>query len=251
MREAESQSPSLLRSLKVSFNHILCANSEINASAPPKSLESYEFFLRALQIHAVCHCRNLRRGPIMNGAVSIGGVSDLNTDQGDLPMAFTDAQLSQNRPASVRDIALPRRERYHPSPADWRDETLYFLLPDRFSDGKEQTRPLLDRGNLTAARPALPDGRAWQWNRWAESGADRWQGWTLRGIRSKLGYLKGLGVTAIWIGPVFKQRGHLNSYHGYGIQDFLEVDPHFGDRRDLVELVADAHAAGLRIILDV
>jgi glycosidase len=151
----------------------------------------------------------------------------------------------------VRDIDLPRRERYHPSPADWRDETLYFLLPDRFSDGQEPSRPLLDRNNRPAARPASPNGEPWRWDRWAESGAARWQGGTIEGIRSKLGYLKQLGVTAIWVGPVFKQRGHLDSYHGYGIQDFLDVDPHFGDRRDLVELVAEAHAAGMRIILDI
>jgi glycosidase len=166
-------------------------------------------------------------------------------------MSFADSQLSQNRPDSVRNIDLPRRERYHPSPADWRDETLYFLLPDRFSDGQEQSRPLLDRHNLTCARPAPPDGGSWRWDHWAKSGVERWQGGTLRGLRSKLSYLKNLGVTAIWIGPVFKQRGHLDTYHGYGIQDFLDVDPHFGDRRDLVELVADAHAAGLRVILDV
>jgi glycosidase len=166
-------------------------------------------------------------------------------------MAFTDSQLSQNRPTKVRDIDLPRRQQYHPSPADWRDETLYFLLPDRFSDGLEDTRPLLDRSNLAAARPALPNGEAWRWDRWAQSGAERWQGGTLRGVRSKLGYLKKLGVTAIWIGPVFKQRGHLDSYHGYAIQDFLDVDPRFGDRRDLVELVAAAHQEGLRVILDV
>jgi glycosidase len=166
-------------------------------------------------------------------------------------MTFTNTQLGQNRPSKVRDITLPRRERYHPSPADWRDEILYFLLPDRFSDGQEQTRPLLDRSNLIAARPALPDGEAWRWDRWAQSGADRWQGGTLRGVCSKLGYLKGLGMTAIWVGPVLKQRGHLDSYHGYAIQDFLDVDPRFGDRRDLVELVAEAHQEGLRIILDV
>jgi glycosidase len=151
----------------------------------------------------------------------------------------------------VRGISLPRRARYHPSPADWRDETLYFLLPDRFSDGNEHMRSLLNRRNLAAARPALPNGEAWRWDRWAQSGAERWQGGTLRGIRSKLGYLKKLGVTAIWVGPVFKQRGHLDTYHGYGIQDFLDVDPHFGDRRDLVELVAAAHTEGLRIILDI
>jgi glycosidase len=166
-------------------------------------------------------------------------------------MSFIDSQLGQNRPASVRGIELPRRERYHPSPADWRDETLYFLLPDRFSDEQERSQLLLDRCDVDAARPATPGGEAWRWDRWAQSGAERWQGGTLRGIRSRLGYLKNLGVTAIWIGPVFKQRGHLDTYHGYGIQDFLDVDPHFGDRRDLVKLVADAHAAGLRIILDV
>ena len=98
-------------------------------------------------------------------------------------MSFIDIQLSQNRPASVRGIDLPRRELYHPSPADWRDETLYFLLPDRFSDGQEQSRPLLDRNNLAAARPAPPDGESWRWDLWAQSGAERWQGGTLRGVR--------------------------------------------------------------------
>src|SRR5262245_61426504 len=87
-------------------------------------------------------------------------------------VGFTDIQLSQNRPSRVRDIALPRRERYFPSPADWRDETLYFLLPDRFSDGKEQTRPLLDRSDLAAARNSNANGGAWRWDQWAESGAE-------------------------------------------------------------------------------
>src|SRR5205085_10256070 len=49
----------------------------------------------------------------------------------------------------------------------------------------------------------------------------------------------------------FKQRGHEESYHGYGIQDFLDVDPRFGNRRDLVEMVAEAHRQGLRVILDI
>ena len=166
-------------------------------------------------------------------------------------MAFAENMLGRNRPDSVRSVALPRRQSYFPSPGDWRDEVLYFLLPDRFSDGQEETRPLLDRQNLNAARPDLPNGEAWRWDRWAQSGADRWQGGTLRGIQSKLGYLSDLGVTTLWIGPIFKQRSHLNTYHGYGIQDFLEVDPRFGDRRALVELVAAAHAQDLRIILDI
>ena len=161
-------------------------------------------------------------------------------------MAFRDDVLGQPRPASLAGLALPRRAPCFPSPADWRDEVLYFLLPDRFSDGGEASRPRLDRANLPAARPA-----SFRFDRWAQGGGERWQGGTLRGIASKLDYVKGLGATCLWIGPVFKQRGHLDTYHGYAIQDFLDVDPHFGTRRDLVELVDAAHALGLRVILDV
>ncbi|MCW5853415.1 MAG: alpha-amylase [Anaerolineae bacterium] len=166
-------------------------------------------------------------------------------------MSFADTMLGQPRPDRLADFNLPRRERYFPSPADWRDETLYFLLPDRFSDGQEDTRPLLDPADRQAARPALPNGETWRWDRWAESGKSRWQGGTLQGVQSKLGYLKDLGVRTLWVGPVFKQRGHADSYHGYGIQDFLEVDPHLGNRQDLVNLVTAAHGQGLRIILDI
>jgi glycosidase len=167
-------------------------------------------------------------------------------------MEFAENVVAHKRPESIRrGVALPRRQSYHPSPVDWRDEALYFLLVDRFSDAEEQARPLLDRRNLAAARSKLPNEASWRWDRWAESGANRWQGGTLRGITSKLGYLKGLGVTTLWLSPVFKQRDHLDSYHGYGVQDFLDVDPRFGDRHDLVELVAQAHQQGLRIILDI
>ncbi|MBI1760366.1 MAG: alpha-amylase [Acidobacteria bacterium] len=161
-------------------------------------------------------------------------------------MSFSADQLQIKRPASIREVELPRRQQFHPSPTDWRNEVLYFLLPDRFSDGQEAGRPLLDRNNIQAARPAN-----FRWDHWAQSGGERWQGGTIAGITSKLGYLQKLGVTALWVGPVFKQRGHLDTYHGYGIQDFLEVDPHFGTRQDLVELVAAAHQRGMRIILDV
>jgi glycosidase len=167
-------------------------------------------------------------------------------------MTFASNILGHERPESIRrNVALPRRQDYYSSPVDWRDEVLYFLLVDRFSDGREDTRPLLDRQHLAAARPPSPDGEPWRWDRWAESGAHRWQGGTLQGVTSKLDYLKKLGVTALWLSPVFKQRGHLDTYHGYGIQDFLEVEPRFGDRQDLVDLVAAAHAAGIRVILDI
>lgn len=155
------------------------------------------------------------------------------------------------RPDAVHEVDLPRREAYYPSPPDWRNEILYFLLVDRFSNGQEADRPLLDRDDLPAARPGLPSGEPWRWDRWAQSGADRWQGGTLQGTRSKLPYLKNLGVTTLWLSPVLKQRQHLDTYHGYGVQDFLDVDPRLGDRDDLVALVEAAHDEGMRVILDI
>ncbi len=154
--------------------------------------------------------------------------------------------LDKPRPDSIRNVFLPRRQNYFPSPSDWRDEVLYFLLVDRFSDGEEASRPLLNRQDPAATRP-----KSWQWISWAHSGAHRWQGGNLVGVKSKLSYLKTLGITTIWLSPVFKQRGHLGTYHGYGIQDFLEIDPRFGTRQDLVDLVSAAHDEGLRIVLDI
>ncbi len=162
-------------------------------------------------------------------------------------MSFASNTLQRARPDSIRgDVSLPRRQQYYASPVDWRDEILYFLLVDRFSDGQEQTRPLLDRQNLGSARSP-----SWRWDQWADSGANRWQGGTLQGVKSKLDYLKRLGVTTLWLSPVFKQRGHLDTFHGYGVQDLVDVDPHFGARRDLVDLVNAAHRQGMRIILDI
>ncbi len=156
------------------------------------------------------------------------------------------ALVQAARPSAVRDVTLPRRASYFPSPADWRDEVIYFLLPDRFSDGLESTRDPVDRNNPHNNRPP-----GFRWDKWAEGGGGRYQGGTLNGIESQLNYLKALGVTTLWVGPVFKQRTHWDSYHGYAIQDFLEVDPRLGTRQDLRQLVAAAHQKGIRVLLDI
>lgn len=146
-------------------------------------------------------------------------------------------------PTTLADVELTPRGPVHPSPLDWRDQSVYFLLPDRFSDGQEAGRPLYDPHNPTAHR--IRDRRAWM------QGGKSWQGGTLNGIASKLDYLRDLGVTTLWIGPVWKQRRDLDTYHGYGIQNFLEVDPRFGTREDLRALVDAAHLRGMYVLLDI
>lgn len=164
--------------------------------------------------------------------------------------------LDSRPPRSLSEalVKWPQRDKYTSSPCDWRDQIFYFLLPDRFSNGQEQPDRLLKYDLSTDAGIAhirSLRGAGWCWNEWQKSGADRFQGGTLKGIQSKLPYLADLGVTTLWVAPLFRQRVEENTYHGYGIQDFLDIDKRFGSRRDLIEMVNAAHAAGLRIILDI
>ncbi|HMX30189.1 MAG TPA: alpha-amylase family glycosyl hydrolase, partial [Blastocatellia bacterium] len=160
----------------------------------------------------------------------------------------------------LRDLNLSEltNRKFFPSPAHWEDQALYFLLVDRFSDNKETDYLDVDgNGVISGTTPrftpadagnaVLNDADAGQWR---EAGA-RWNGGNLQGVRSKLGYLRRLGVTALWISPVFKQVRYQESYHGYGIQNFLEVDDNFGSKEDLRDLVAAAHEQGIYVILDI
>jgi len=148
---------------------------------------------------------------------------------------------------------------FHPSPLAWEDQMLYFLLPDRFSDGKERgyqdivgnavtsgTTPLFNRNkDFENAIQTATDAQKWR------DAAGVWVGGTLQGLTSKLGYLRRMGVTALWVGPIFKQVAFQATYHGYGVQNFLDVDPHFGTREDLKTLVKTAHDNGIYVILDI
>src|SRR5262244_534737 len=96
------------------------------------------------------------------------------------------------------DFASLRRRTFTPSPAAWEDQVLYFLLIDRFSDGNEKgghrdndDRPV-DTGVTPLYRPENP-GRV-DYDAWLRAGGG-WQGGTIKGLRSKLGYLRRLGVT--------------------------------------------------------
>jgi glycosidase len=163
----------------------------------------------------------------------------------------TRASVEATSPSELSSASLVPRGAVHPSPLSWRDQVLYFVLPDRFSDGHESLRPRFDRAQPAQFRAA--GRRAWM-------GAGlRFQGGTLKGIASKLGYLRDLGVSALWVGPVFRQRADLQTYrgtvletyHGYGIQNFLDVDPRFGTCQDLRDLVDAAHAHRMYVVLDV
>ncbi|MEU7841856.1 pullulanase-type alpha-1,6-glucosidase [Micromonospora sp. NPDC049114] len=126
-----------------------------------------------------------------------------------------------------------------------RAEQFYFVLPDRFANGDRRN----DSGGLTGGR--------------LRTGLDPtdkgfYHGGDLKGVIDKLAYIQGLGTTAIWLAPIFKNRPVQGKgddvsagYHGYWITDFTQVDPHFGTNAQLKELVSLAHRRGIKVYLDV
>ena len=166
--------------------------------------------------------------------------------------------MAEKSLAEIDFSSLLAGKHFFPSPTAWEDQVLYFLLVDRFSDGKEKgyrdlngnvistgTTPLFQPADALNAVQTEADAA-----RWRDAGG-RYVGGTLVGVTSKLGYLRRMGVTAIWLSPIFKQVAFQQTYHGYGIQDYLQVNPRFGTADDLKQLVDTAHAQGMRVILDI
>jgi glycosidase len=161
---------------------------------------------------------------------------------------------------SVKEIEFSKLcdRKFWPSPSAWEDQVFYFLMLDRFSDGNEKgfrdnNGVLVNKGKTPAFKPP-DDGNAVRTEddakKWREAGS-KWVGGNLKGLTSKIGYLRRMGISAIWISPIFKQVAFCPTYHGYGIQNYLDVDPNFGVREDLKKLVETAHSHGIYVILDI
>jgi len=120
-------------------------------------------------------------------------------------------------------------------------QVIYFVLTDRFANGSTAN----DTGGIAGG----PEASGFDPTR-----ISRYHGGDLIGLTSKLDYIKRLGATAIWITPPFTNKpmqGASAGYHGYWILDFTRIDPHLGTSAEFREFVAQAHARGLRVYLDI
>ena len=117
---------------------------------------------------------------------------------------------------------------------EWREEFIYFLLVDRFHD--DHTRISVET-QIRHSGFGQPDQ------------LQKICGGTLNGIINHLDYIHDLGCTALWLSPVFQNNPE--SYHGYSIENYLEVDKRFGTKEELEELVDKAHALDMRVFLDI
>jgi neopullulanase len=124
------------------------------------------------------------------------------------------------------------------------DDVVYLLMPDRFANADTTN----DR---TAKSPSILDRAKGRY----------YHGGDLAGVRQRLPYLKQLGITAIWLNPIFDNNDGTDTlevydgqpttgYHGYGATDLYAVDEHLGTMEDFRALVDEAHRAGIKVILD-
>ena len=153
----------------------------------------------------------------------------------------------------VDDAALVREPVRHP----FEDEVLYFAIPDRFFDGNganncgDYAGPCVagDSEENVLTHGYLPSDKGY------------YHGGDLAGLRRRLPYLDDLGITAIWVGPIYANKpvqsdttnlyGHSSGYHGYWIEDFLRVDPHLGTNEEFAGLVRAAHRRDIKVFMDI
>jgi neopullulanase len=123
-----------------------------------------------------------------------------------------------------------------------RDDVVYLIMPDRFADGDPANdQPLNDR-------PAGSNGGGSEVAKYDRSNPMAYHGGDLRGVREHLGYLHDLGVTTLWLTPVWKNTD--SDYHGYHVVDFYALDDHMGSMAEYQALVADAHRLGMKVLID-
>ena len=126
-------------------------------------------------------------------------------------------------------------------PFTWEGANVYFLLTDRFKNGDQSNDITFKRTEKAATLRGFEGG-------------------DLRGIIQKIddNYFSDLGINAIWMTPLVEQihgatnegTGNTYAFHGYWAKDWTELDPNFGTKADLKELVEKAHAKGIRVVLD-
>ena len=128
------------------------------------------------------------------------------------------------------------------TPFFWEGANIYFLLTDRFKNGNPDNDVNFSRTDSTAVLRGFEGG-------------------DIAGITQKVkeDYFTNLGVNAIWLSPIVEQihgvnkdeMGNTYAYHGYWTKDWTAIEPNFGSKQDLHDLVKTAHSKGIRILLDV
>ncbi|GAP62309.1 hypothetical protein ARMA_0732 [Ardenticatena maritima] len=140
---------------------------------------------------------------------------------------------------------------------DWvKNAVIYQIFPDRFRDGDPTNNPPAGRFFYDEPDGTIVRSGGADWNtpicdpRDANECPGKWSqnfyGGDLEGIRQKLDYLQSLGITAIYLNPIFESP----SNHKYDTTDYSQISQDFGDLQTFISLTQEAHARGIKVILD-
>ncbi len=143
-------------------------------------------------------------------------------------------------PLAIAAGAAPRLSLARPAQPG-SGQVFYFVLTDRFANGQTDN----DRGGMAGGRND---------HGFDPTAISHFHGGDFAGLTQRLDYLKGLGTTAIWVTPPFRNKAVQSGtagYHGYWILDFLQIDPHLGTNEEFGEFVRQAHARGIKVFMDV
>lgn len=113
-------------------------------------------------------------------------------------------------------------------------DRMYLLMPDRFANGNPENDRIKGMNEKRNSRDSA----------FGRHGGD------LAGITGQLDYLKGLGVSALWLNPVYENNEALESYHGYAITNHYKVDPRLGGEEDYIRLKVECELRGIKLIKD-
>lgn len=158
-----------------------------------------------------------------------------NAQPGTMTLQFKTQKKKYKIPYQLKQREMSGEKRMGFTNAD----VLYMLMPDRFAQGANHSKQIKGMRQYVEDRsqPSLRHGG------------------DLNGIREHLDYFKELGVTALWFTPVLENdspdnENGFSTYHGYATTDYYRVDPRFGSNEDYRRLCDEAHAKGLKIVMD-
>ena len=144
----------------------------------------------------------------------------------DLIFIKNDDTLQYSYPLLSREFKPPDHKGFS------NEDVIYLIFADRFCDGNPANNTIGD--SLDQFTSADIDGR---------------KGGDIKGIISKLDYLRELGITAIWVTPMLENNMWM-SYHGYAATDLYKIDPRFGSNKLYKQMIDEAHQRGIKVILD-
>lgn len=224
-----------------------CAESELEQTGPTSYASEFDVPAGSWQFKVTVDGswdENYGADGVRDGAnipLVIEGPARLRFGYDDVSHRVSIAPTDLPGPATPADAALAKSSLRQPLTR----EQFYFVMTDRFANGDTAN----DEGGYSGDRLATgydPTHKGF------------YHGGDLKGLISKLDYIKGLGTTSLWLTPSFVNKPvqgppgqETAGYHGYWITDFTHIDPHLGGNADMKALIDAAHDKGMRVFFDI